>query len=71
MVVKSDQSSSDDLPEVIKKKPAVASKNAMDIDKDQDKKKLRKHKKAIRADLEIEEVKSIEENSEEELGKLN
>ena len=36
-VVESDQSSSDDLPEVIKKKPAVASKNAMDIDKDQDK----------------------------------
>ena len=67
-VVESSESS-DDLPEVIKKKPAVTSKNAMDIDMDQDKMKGGKHKKAIRVDSEIEEVKNIEENSEDELGK--
>ena len=53
-----------------KKKPAVTSKNAMDIDKDQDKTKGGKHKKAIRVDSEIEEVNNIEENSEDKLGKL-
>jgi hypothetical protein len=68
--------SSDDLPEVIKKgKPAVTSKNAMDIDlpsKDQDKIKA-KPKKAIiptSLDSDIEEVKEAKENSEDELGKL-
>ena len=68
-VVESNESS-DDLPEVIKKKPAVTSKNAIDIDMDQDKMKGGKHKKAIRVDSEIEEVNIIEENSEDELGKL-
>ena len=42
----------------------------MDIDKDQDKTKGGKHKKAIRVDSEIQEVNNIEENSKDELGKL-
>ena len=66
------ESSSDDLPVVIKKKPRVASENAMDIDSDQDKTKAAKQKKptAGSLDSEIEEVKNPKENSEDELGKL-